>query len=200
MDVRRQERIRYDLSANVAYMPVGRDSSEAGDPERVADILDPKHPGDIALDFDAGGHLIGVEILEARTLLRPVTLSEARWIGVETDPPVTQESSIGVNQVDADPFGLADDVRQRRLVYDPEADAAYLAVGRDAQSGESDTQIYGISDPRKLGEIILGFDTEGHLIGIEMLGARALLRAHTLEESRRYAPMEISDLPDFSDL
>lgn len=166
----------------------------------MVDLLDPKHPGDIVLDFDAGGHLIGVEILEARTLLRTMTLSEARWIGAKTDPSVTQESSIGVNQVDADPFGLADDVRQRRLVYDPEADAAYLAVGRDAQSGESDTQIYGISDPRKLGEIILGFDTEGHLIGIEVLGACALLRAHTLEESRRYAPMEISDLPDFSDL
>ena len=70
-------RIRYDPQANAAYLPVGREPEAGESVEQVCDIADPHGFGEIILDFDAAGHLIGVEILGAWKLLRPEALADA---------------------------------------------------------------------------------------------------------------------------
>lgn len=66
------------------------------------------------------------------------------------------------------------------LKFDPEADAAYLPIGRDLSPGESVFQVSEIRGPLGGGEITLDFDSEGRLIGIEVLGASKLLRPEDL--------------------
>ncbi|MFJ4175768.1 DUF2283 domain-containing protein [Microbacterium sp. NPDC089696] len=72
-----------------------------------------------------------------------------------------------------------------KIRYDPEADAAYLAVGPRVADGEAVAQIPEIYPPGGRGEIILDFDTEGHVIGMEILSASALLRPEALAEAER---------------
>ncbi|MFJ6532980.1 DUF2283 domain-containing protein [Microbacterium sp. NPDC091662] len=69
--------------------------------------------------------------------------------------------------------------------YDPEVDAAYITVGRDLGKGEAAAQVGDIRGPRGEGEIILDFDAEGHLVGIEVLHASRLLRAEDLDRATR---------------
>ncbi|MEV8264421.1 DUF2283 domain-containing protein [Microbacterium sp. NPDC077057] len=71
------------------------------------------------------------------------------------------------------------------LRYDPEADAAYLPVGRELHAGESAAQVPEIRNPHGAGEIILDFDADGHLLGVEILQASKLLRAEDLDRARR---------------
>ena len=70
-----------------------------------------------------------------------------------------------------------------RIRFDPEVNAAYLPVGREPRAGESVAQIDQIYYPHGHGEIILDFDAAGHLIGVEIVGARALLRPETLADA-----------------
>jgi len=68
-----------------------------------------------------------------------------------------------------------------KVRYDPEADAAYVAIGREPRRGESTSQVTEISNPLGRGEIILDFDSAGHLIGVEILSASELLRPEDLQ-------------------
>ncbi|WP_419775745.1 DUF2283 domain-containing protein [Microbacterium oxydans] len=69
--------------------------------------------------------------------------------------------------------------------YDPEVDAAYLTVGREVQAGESVAQVPEIRNPHGVGEIILDFDADGHLLGVEILQASKLLRSDDLDRAKR---------------
>lgn len=71
------------------------------------------------------------------------------------------------------------------LRYDPEADAAYLPVGREPHAGESVAQVSEIRNPHGGGEIILDFDADGHLLGVEILQASKLLRTEDLDRAQR---------------
>ena len=64
-----------------------------------------------------------------------------------------------------------------RVVYDPEADAAYISlVTHTLPRGASSAISTYPCDPAEVGAIInLNFDTEGRLIGIEALDARRKL-------------------------
>lgn len=64
--------------------------------------------------------------------------------------------------------------------YDADVDAAYIAIGREVRDGEATNQLPDIRNPQGVGEIILDFDAEGHLIGIELLQASKLLREEDL--------------------
>ena len=64
--------------------------------------------------------------------------------------------------------------------YDPEADAAYIPIGPDLTPGESTVQLYDLRNPQGRGQIILDFDREGRLIGVEVLEAKTLLRPEVL--------------------
>lgn len=59
--------IKYDAAANAAYI---RFSSET--------ILESEEVSEgIVLDYDAQGHIVGMEVLDARQHLSPKTLNEA---------------------------------------------------------------------------------------------------------------------------
>lgn len=66
------------------------------------------------------------------------------------------------------------------LRYDPEVDAAYATIGRPIRPGEASRQLHVELPDGVPGEIILDFDRDGHLLGVEILGATRLLRAEDL--------------------
>jgi uncharacterized protein YuzE len=73
-----------------------------------------------------------------------------------------------------------DQVRTVDITYDAEADAAYIRLA----DGPSERQVHSIAPPRENGEIILDFDAGGKLIGIEVLGARAVVPDALLSGAR----------------
>jgi uncharacterized protein YuzE len=66
-----------------------------------------------------------------------------------------------------------------RLTVDTKADAAYLRLVDDIQPGESVRTIV-CEDPGLSGMVVVDIDAAGHVLGIEFVGARALLRSETL--------------------
>jgi uncharacterized protein YuzE len=71
-------RVRYDDEANAAYLELGDDTAEGSAVENV--VVERPGRGDIVLDFDADGRLLGVEIIGATELLRPTVLRAADQI------------------------------------------------------------------------------------------------------------------------
>jgi len=61
------------------------------------------------------------------------------------------------------------------LTYDPEVDAAYATIGRPIRPGEAARQVPVALPEGISGELILDFDCDGHLLGVEILGASELL-------------------------
>lgn len=68
-----------------------------------------------------------------------------------------------------------------RISYDPEANAAYITIGDRIADGEATKQIHSIMTPGHRGEIVLDFDTDGMLLGVEALNASDVLRRSILE-------------------
>lgn len=62
-----------------------------------------------------------------------------------------------------------------QITYDAEADAAYITVVDEIRLGEATQQVHSIATPGGRGEIVLDFDEDDRLLGIEILGARAVL-------------------------
>ncbi|OUE20850.1 hypothetical protein BFL34_01668 [Clavibacter michiganensis] len=62
-----------------------------------------------------------------------------------------------------------------RVTYDPAADAAYVELAGPLGDGEAATTIHSIVTPGDRGEVALDFDADGRLLGIEVLGASAVL-------------------------
>ena len=71
----------------------------------------------------------------------------------------------------------------RRGTYDRSADAAYFNISPRINLGESVRQDVHEIDGR--GEVILDFDRDGKLLGVEILGAKSLLRPSTLKQAQR---------------
>ena len=69
-------KIRFDRSVDAVYIgltsPIRVKKSYACDPRKVG--------GQISLDFDSDGRLIGIEVLDASRLLTPDLLQEAEII------------------------------------------------------------------------------------------------------------------------
>lgn len=65
-----------------------------------------------------------------------------------------------------------------RVTYDPHADAAYVRMA-DFRPGAATTQVFveGVPGPA---DIVLDFSSNGHLLGVEVVGARALLSPELL--------------------
>jgi uncharacterized protein YuzE len=63
--------------------------------------------------------------------------------------------------------------------YDPESDAAYLKLLEGEQGRSADQRTLNIAGR---GEIVLDFNLEGHLVGVEVLGARSLLPPDLLDK------------------
>lgn len=72
-----------------------------------------------------------------------------------------------------------------KITYDKEADAAYVQLVDEILDGEASTQLHSIDTPGQKGEIIIDFDAEGRILGLEILGAKDVLREETLALAQR---------------
>lgn len=67
--------VDFDPEANAAYITLGNREIGPGAAASQSDFIPtPSGVGNVILDFDAGGRLIGVEVLSARELLDPALL------------------------------------------------------------------------------------------------------------------------------
>ncbi|MEV6032582.1 DUF2283 domain-containing protein [Nonomuraea sp. NPDC052116] len=66
-----------------------------------------------------------------------------------------------------------------RIERDDENDVAYIYLVEEIGQGEADSQFLVERDGMP-GEVVLDFDAGGRLLGIEVLGASAILRPETL--------------------
>jgi uncharacterized protein YuzE len=64
------------------------------------------------------------------------------------------------------------------LTFDDEADAAYIRLA-PFRAGGTPTQVV-VEDLPVAAEIVLDFSPEGWLVGVEIIGARAVLRPELL--------------------
>ncbi|MCW1249955.1 DUF2283 domain-containing protein [Acaricomes phytoseiuli] len=62
-----------------------------------------------------------------------------------------------------------------KITYNAEADAAYIMLVDDIAEGSSSQQIHSIMTPGNQGDITLDFDSDGRLLGIEVLNAQDVL-------------------------
>jgi uncharacterized protein YuzE len=65
-----------------------------------------------------------------------------------------------------------------RMTFDRDADAAYLAVEPDIRAGSAVENV--VVERHGRGDIVLDFDDGGRLLGVEIIGASALLSAAVL--------------------
>ncbi|WP_043674387.1 DUF2283 domain-containing protein [Clavibacter michiganensis] len=72
-----------------------------------------------------------------------------------------------------------------RVTYDPVADAAYVELAGPIADGGAATTIHSITTPGDRGEVALDFDADGHLLGLEVLHASAVLPAAVLAAAAR---------------
>ena len=66
------------------------------------------------------------------------------------------------------------------VTYDAQADAAYVCLVPRTEPGESSEQ--ELVEER---DIVLDFDRDGRLLGVEVLHASRVLRPETLEDAQR---------------
>ncbi|APT93154.1 hypothetical protein CPHO_09930 [Corynebacterium phocae] len=71
------------------------------------------------------------------------------------------------------------------MTYDGEADAAYITLAEESAPSESAQQVAFIDTPNGQTQLILDVDSEGYLIGIEILAASAGLRGDVLDKAQR---------------
>ncbi len=69
------------------------------------------------------------------------------------------------------------------LTYDETVDAAYLSLVDTIPDGAAISQSSPIFPPGEHGEIVLDFDQDGLLLGVEILEARSVLPASVLAEA-----------------
>ncbi|QIS40289.1 DUF2283 domain-containing protein [Clavibacter capsici] len=72
-----------------------------------------------------------------------------------------------------------------RVTYDPVADAAYVELSGPIADGDAATTIHSITTPGDRGEVALDFDADGHLLGLEVLHASAVLPTAVLAAAVR---------------
>jgi uncharacterized protein YuzE len=66
-----------------------------------------------------------------------------------------------------------------RFTYDQDSDCAYFELAPSVADGNAVEQVVVEREGR--GDIVLDFDSAGRLLGVEIVGALALLTAETLE-------------------
>lgn len=69
------------------------------------------------------------------------------------------------------------------MTYDSEADAAYITFGNDIEPKESAQQVSLIETPNGQTQVTIDVDSEGYILGIEILSASLGLREDVLNEA-----------------
>ncbi len=70
-----------------------------------------------------------------------------------------------------------------KISFDPQADAAYVTLGESIGAGEAVQQVSLIDTPNGETQVTIDFDSEGRILGFEILAASQGLRKETLEAS-----------------
>lgn len=70
------------------------------------------------------------------------------------------------------------------MTYDREADAAYVTFGDKIVPEEASQQVAFIDTPNGQTQVTIDVDSEGYLLGIEILAASAGLRAEVLNKAQ----------------
>jgi uncharacterized protein YuzE len=65
-----------------------------------------------------------------------------------------------------------------RITSDPEADAAYVHLQNDSAKGAAVENV--VVERGGKGDVVLDFDADGYLLGIEIIGATGLLHKSVL--------------------
>jgi len=74
-------KITYDPEANAAYIQLVTRIAPGEASEQVAEIETPGGKGEIILDFDSSGQLLGIEVLNAQDVLPAEVIEGATTIG-----------------------------------------------------------------------------------------------------------------------
>jgi uncharacterized protein YuzE len=74
-------RITYDAAADAAYVSLVETIGDGEAATQIHSITTPGDRGEVALDFDADGRLLGVEVLRASAVLPAAVLADAMRIG-----------------------------------------------------------------------------------------------------------------------
>jgi uncharacterized protein YuzE len=70
-------RITYDAAADAAYVSLVETIGDGEAATQIHSIMTPGDRGEVALDFDADGRLLGVEVLNASAVLPAAVLADA---------------------------------------------------------------------------------------------------------------------------
>ena len=70
-----------------------------------------------------------------------------------------------------------------RMTFDPDADAAYFYIGDEIADGAAIDNVVVERDGK--GDIVLDFDANGYLLGVEIIGAAGLLHGSVLSTAER---------------
>ncbi|WP_204577190.1 DUF2283 domain-containing protein [Clavibacter michiganensis] len=73
--------VTYDPSADAAYVELTGPLGDGAAATTIHSIMTPGGRGEVALDFDADGRLLGIEVLHASAVLPAAVLAEAVRIG-----------------------------------------------------------------------------------------------------------------------
>jgi len=71
-----------------------------------------------------------------------------------------------------------------QVTYDAEANAAYITIAEEVPAGAATQQLHSIATPGGVGEIILDFDDDNRLIGLEVLNARLVLPENVIRTAK----------------
>lgn len=74
-------RVTYDADADAAYVELAGSIADGDAATTIHSITTPGDRGEIALDFDADGRLLGIEVLHASAVLPTAVLAAAVRIG-----------------------------------------------------------------------------------------------------------------------
>jgi uncharacterized protein YuzE len=74
-------RVTYDAAADAAYVSLVETIGDGEAATQIHSITTPGDRGEVALDFDADGRLLGIEVLRASAVLPAAVLADAMRIG-----------------------------------------------------------------------------------------------------------------------
>jgi uncharacterized protein YuzE len=74
-------RVTYDAAADAAYVSLVDIIGDGEAATQIRSITTPGDRGEVGLDFDAGGRLLGIEVLHASAVLPAAVLADAVRIG-----------------------------------------------------------------------------------------------------------------------
>jgi uncharacterized protein YuzE len=74
-------RVTYDAAADAAYVSLVDTIGDGEAATQIHSITTPGDRGEVALDFDADGRLLGIEVLHASAVLPAAVLAGAERIG-----------------------------------------------------------------------------------------------------------------------